>query len=224
MSRFFVTVIFGVLLFASCADSPARRVLNPAELSETPEMPGPYVIMDYKNNFTEESIPEWVSCYLEGGARAVEALDAYQGRYVFIARSEGNNFNALVQWNEWFSPELDFPRLAAVRIESRFSSGVYHPDHEYGAFFETLIRAASDALWTGANKEDDFWIFKKTDPASGSLQENGIYEFFILVTIRKTDFAPQFDEVFRNVRPNPPPTRDQIAAANRVKDRFYEGF
>jgi hypothetical protein len=178
--------------------------------------------MDYKGMANGEIMPEWVSLYLEGGVRAVETLEIYQDYHVFVSRLEGNNFNAMNHWIEGFSPELDFPRLASARIESRFLLTAPLPDSAYGAFFVALIRAASDALWDGALKEDDFWILKKPGPEES--EEKEIYEFLILVTIRKTVFVSQFDAVFRSVRPSPPPTRDQLAAINRVKERFYAEF
>ena len=216
-------------------------------MSGAAETPLPYIIVNHKNKAAGESIPKWVNCLLEEGIGEVENLAAYEGRYVFVSRNEGNNFNALTQWKEGFSPELDFPRLAAARIEARFLSGVSHPDHEYGAFFEALIRAASDAPWKGAVREDDFWLRRRyfsedeNNPdmpgnTAGQTPENAelqtanyppareSWDFLILVTIEKSLFASQLDAVFRNTKPNPPPKRDQVNAANRVKDRFFDGF
>ena len=175
-------------------------------------------------------MPEWAERWLEAGISEVEAMYAYQDRFVFISRSEGTNFNALAQWVEWFSPELDFPRLAAARIEARFLSGVSNPDNVYGAFFEALIRTASDAPWTGAVREDDFWIRRKFYPAEDDIAGEALplveedWNFLILVTIDKTLFASQLAAVFRNVNPSPRLTREQNNATNRVKDRFFDGF
>jgi hypothetical protein len=253
-------------LFASCAGKPGRRILNLPNTPGVTGAAGPYIITDYKNMAAGRNIPEWVSLCLEGDIREVETLDAYEGRYVFIRRNEGNNFNALAHWVDGFSLELDFPRLAASRIETRFSTAAPFPDHEYGAFFETLIRTASDAIWTGAVREGDFWIRRKFLPNENEVepparaenqtlterafdelafdeqefdeqmfdeqaldeteppQEREDWEFFILVTIEKTLFASQLEAVFRNVKPNPAPAREQTTAVNRVKDRFYDGF
>ena len=223
------SVILMLLLFASCASRMEKRVLKAPEIPGAAEMPGHYTITDYKNKGEGGGMPEWVSRWLEEGASGVEALDAYKGRYAFISRNEGSNLNALTQWAGGFSSELDFPRLAAARIERRFLLTTLLPDGEYGAFFETLIRAASDASWTGALREDDFWIRRKylppEEPITGEqtpAREN--WEFLILVTIEKNLFASQFDSIFQSVKPSPPPAREQINAANRVKDRFYDGF
>ena len=247
MNRILFLAIPVLLLLASCAGRPAKQVINPPQASGAAETPLPFIIVDYKNRATGGSIPKWVSSWLEEGVGSIETQDAYIGRYVFISRNESNNFNALTQWAQGFNAELDFPRLAAARIEKRFLSGVSHPDHEYGTFFEALIRAASDTAWTGAIREDDFWLCRRFFPGENSITDMpespagwvaadsdfpGIdslpiresWEFLILVTIEKRIFASQLDAIFRGLKPNPPPAKDQINTANRVKDKFFDGF
>ena len=232
MKKIIFSAISVLWLFCACVSEADRRAMAHNEIPEAMAAPRPFVISDFKNKAEGQSMPEWVSRWLEGGANAVEALAAFEGRYVFIGRNEGTNFNALMQWAEWFSAELDFPRLAAARIEARFLSGVTRPDNVYGAFFLALIRAASDARWSGAVKEDYFWIRREFYPVEddffeGSEADNLVNEdwkFMILVTIDETFFTAQLDAVFRSVNPSPPPTRDQVAAANRVKERFFDGF
>ena len=224
-----LSAILSAALFASCTGTPVRQIVKPPETprsapspAEKPVVPS-YTIMDYKYKTDGRNMPEWVSFYFEGGLRKVESLGAYEGCYVFISRSEGNSFNALNHWKDGFSPELDFPRLAAARIETRFSAAVPYPDEEYGSFFEALIRTASDAPWTGAVREDDFWVRLKISSGDDE-PEIETWGFLILVTIEKTLFASQLNALFQNIKPNPQPSRNQITAANRVKDRFFEGF
>jgi len=232
MNKILLSVIPALLLLSACVSDADRRIHHPHEIPEVLETLRPFAIIDFKNKAEGQNMPEWVSYWLEGGVHAIETLDAYEGRLVFISRNEGSNFNALAQWANWFSPELDFPRLAASRIEARFLSGVSHPDHIYGDFFVTLIRAASDAPWTGAVKEDYFWIRREFYPveddfpeavdAAPLLQED--WKFLVLVTIDEAYFSSQLNTIFRTIRPNPQPTRDQLSAANRVIERFFEGF
>ena len=236
MNRILLSALLALLLFSSCVSETDRRSPSSSQIPGAWETPWPYIIIDYKNKVTGGSIPEWVSLWLEGGDREVETLGVYQNRNVFISRNEGNNFNALTQWAEWFNAELDFPRLAAARIEARFLSGVSHPDTAYGAFFVALIRAASDALWAGAIREDDFWIRRKLFPIGDvlpasidldnidPLPDEEKWEFFILVTIEKSLFTSQLDAIFDTIVPSPQPTREQVNAVNRVIDRFYHGF
>ena len=223
MSRFFIYLILGAVFLSSCTTDSGKRAYKLPEIPEETKKPIIFTIIDYKNKSIGEAVPEWVNLYLDSGLREVEALKTYQGSYVFVHRNEGNNFNALQLWKDNFSVELDFPRLAATRIEARFSASVPYPDDEYGAFYEALIRAASDASWTGAKTEDDFWI-RKRYPANETESEQENLEFLVLVTIEKSLFSSQLEKIFENIKPIPPPDKNQIAAINQVKERFYEKF
>ena len=239
MKKFLCTAVLTAALIFSCASRQSRFI---PELPPNPpayNTPRPYIITGHKNREDGGEIPDWVSYWLLGGAGRVESLDTYRDRYVFIGTGTGVNFTSISQWCEGFSAELDFPRLAASRIEARIFSSSNYPDLEYGDFYESLIRAASDYSWEGAKREDDFWISKRILPESGGSSdenpdepelppgENGeeeMYEFLILVTIEKSLFTSQLNMIFEYLRPNPQPTRDQISAANRLKERFYYGF
>jgi hypothetical protein len=223
MNRAFVCLVLGGLFLSSCVTDSGRRAYElPAALDESKNL-RTFTIIDYKNKTTGEAIPEWVNLYLKSGLREVEALRTYQGNYVFIHTNEGHNFNAIQLWKDYFSLELDFPRLAAARIEARFSASVPYPDDEYGAFYEALIRAASDANWTGATTKDDFWVRKKY-PANETEGEQEVFEFLILITMEKPRYSSQLEEIYKSINPIPPPDQNQVAAINRVKAQFYEKF
>ena len=223
MKKLFLSAIFALLLFGSCGSRADRLVVESPGEPRTVRIPLPYIITDYRNKNRGGTIPEWVRLWLDVGVNEVEKLDAYRERYVFVARNEANNFGALNLWQEGFSAELDFPRLAAARMEGRLVSAVDDPDQSYGAFYETLIRAASDFPWAGAVRVDDFWVLREFPPGEeGTPEEN--WEFQILVTIERSLFASQLGRIFETINPNPQPTRDQRTAIDRVKNSFFEGF
>jgi len=223
MNRIFLTALFVLLLFDSCRSRADRLAVEPPKAPEPVRNPVPYTITDYKNKIRGGTIPEWVSVWLDSGVHAVENLYVFGDRYVFVARNEANNFNALNLWKDGFSAELDFPRLAAARIEERLAAAVDDPYQSYGAFYETLIRAASDFPWTGAIRIDDFWTFRQFPAGEeGDPEEN--WEFQILVTIDRTFFSSQLERIFQIINPIPPPTRDQRTVIDRVKERFLDGF
>ena len=223
MNKFLLPVIMGAALLFSCTSPPARMILNLPAIPEETVAPREYIILDYKNKAGGEAIPQWVNLWLDLGVHGVEALNAYNDRFAFVKRNEGNSFSALTLWKNNFLLEMDFPRMAASRIEARFSTAVAYPDEEYGDFFHILIRAASDASWTGAFIEDDFWLLKKYLPSDDEPEREN-WEYIILVSMRKTDFTSQLDEIFQRVNPDSPPTEAQIAATNHVKEHFFEGF
>jgi len=223
MNKFLSALVMGAIFLSSCLTGSDRRPYELPPIPEEVKIPRTFTITDYKNKSGGEAVPEWVNLYLDSGVREVETLKPYQSSYVFVYKNEGNNFNAMQLWEDNFSVELDFPRIAAARIETRVSAGVPYPDEEYGAFYEELIRAASDAPWTGASREGDFWIRKKYPP-NETEDEQESWEFLILVTMEKTFFSSQLKAVFEKINPIPPPNENQTAAANRLKEQFFEKF
>ncbi|AEF81660.1 hypothetical protein [Leadbettera azotonutricia] len=229
-----IFLVLTVLLSWGCTSTPTEESrTSAAEASLSAEIP--WQITDHRGKAEGAAIPLWVISYLEGGNNAVEALDEYQNRYIFISLNSGANFNALEQWRAGFSPELDFARLGAVRMEKRLLGSAFkNPDDEYGSFFETMIRTASDASWAGAIKEEDFWIKRHFPEADGPgneaprgsevLRSSEAWDFFILVSIEKASFASQAMALLRGIKTSSPLSRDQSAAVNRVLDRFFEGF
>ena len=226
MNRFCLSAIFGAALLVSCASKPVRPIVSVPDAPGTQE-PLAYSIIDHKNLSSGKEVPGWVNLWLDSGVKKVETLSAFRGRYVFIQKSEGYNFNALRLWNDGFSPALDFPRLAAARIEERLCFNVRNPFEEYGAFYEALIRSAADAQWTGAIKEDDFWILKKPISEAnwpGAEEGREIWEFLILITIEKANFASRFNQILKSVDPLPAPSKAQNAAIEQLKSHFFEAF
>ena len=207
------------MLFASCAGRPDAWTFTNPDPRQMPPRAEIYAIDDYKGKDQGEEIPEWVNLYLEYGPGGVESMEIYQFHYIFVSRNEGNSINALNHWAEGFSPDLDFPRLAAARIERRFFAESPIPDREFGSFFIDLIRAASDAVWMGSTWEDDFWMHKRSGP-----DETGSWEILILTAMPKTRFISQFDIIFNSVNFRIPPSWEQLRAIGRIRDRFFDGF
>lgn len=221
-----VCAAFLALFLAACAGDPARQSEGGPETEEDARDEPVYRLTDYKTRTEGGGVPGWVEYYLEGNIAALEAPEEYQDRYVFIARGRGTNFRALEQWARGFSVELDFARLVAMRIEKRFTQAASgFPDSVFGRYFEALIRAASDASWEGAVREDDFWLkgfYQETDGNAAGGGES--YDFVILVTVDKALLASQIQPLLFGVKPQEPMSRDQLAAVDRVRERFFEGF
>ena len=185
-------------------------------------------ITDYRDKDKNGIIPVWVDLYFRENISSIENLEEFADHYVFISANSGINFNALKQWNAAFAPDLDFARLAAARIEKRFlNAAITYPDDEYGSFYEALIRAASDAQWTGAEKRGDFWVYRvfyeavETEETEAGTEN---YDFLILVIIEKNLLERQIQVLLNNINPDEPLSRDQRNAVNRVTERFFEGF
>jgi hypothetical protein len=223
--RLGLLAVFPALFLAVCAGSPERRYEREVDTAEAAGQERVYNLTDYKTRAEGGFFPVWIEYYLEENIAGLEALEEYQDRYVFIARGKGTNFRALEQWAEGFSVELDFARLAAIRMERRFTrAAAGFPDTVFGRYFEAIIRAASDASWEGAVREDDFWLKGYYEGTGENADSDESYDFMILVTIDKTFLVSQIQALFSGVTPQSPMSGDQLAAVGRIRERFFEGF
>ena len=212
-------LILLISLYFSCVNEPDVLTLITPDQTPMPQRQIYYSIEDYKGRDVGEEKPDWVTIYLSEGLHGIESMEIYQYDYVFISRNEGSNFTALNQWRENFSPELDFPHLAASRIEERFLMEFPLPDFELGSFYMALIRSASDSEWPRSTREDDFWMLIKSSPDAEAR-----WEFLILSAIPRNDFRNHFLYLYNNVNPHTAPNWEQQRAINRFRQSFFMGF
>jgi hypothetical protein len=229
------------LIFCMCAGQQAvvfRPESTPmpeqAESAESGQM------VESQNGPANAPVPEWVSRFLNGGIRQLEAQGVLSNHYLFVGRNRGTNLNALYQWAEAFTVAQDFPRLAALRIENRLlAAASLYPDDEYGEFFEAMIKNASDAEYPEAVKEESFWVkwrisgdtmaqaaseeeSETVEPENPAERES--YEFFVLISIDKIMLQVRIEELLANTQTAVSPTRAQSASINRLRLNFFEGF
>jgi len=229
IKRFFsIILLLFVIFLAGCG---SRQVRQPPLREEDPEIVRhiSWELLDYRDKDNGSSIPVWVQYYLDNNILHIEDFFDYSDHFVFIASNSGTNVNALQQWMNAFSAELDFPRLVAVRMENRFlNAAVLFPDDEYGSFFVALIRAASDAHWQGAVRAEDFWVYRSfvgfDNPETELPETWERYEFLILVIVEKNILIPQIESILQNVQPSSALSRYQRNAVNRVIENFFDGF
>jgi hypothetical protein len=185
-----------------------------------------YQFIDYKTKSSGEAMPEWVTRYDNEGVHGVEGLPEYQDAYVFIKQFEGTSFKALQQWTSGFSISKDFSRMVASRIQSCLTQAVpYYPEREYGSFFQAFIKAASDAVYTGAVQAADFWALKQYFQADGITPDRQVYNFFILVRINKNSLQPQINEIFTNTLAlSAPLTKSQSLTVTHLQTTFFSRF
>jgi HEPN domain-containing protein len=182
-------------------------------------------ITDHQYREEGRGMPVWVDRYIGGGLRQVEELSQYQDKFVFISRASGANLKALIQWAEGFQAEQDLPRMVSARIEARFTgAAVSNPDEEYGRYFEALVKNAADAVYSSARAEERYWIKKRYFDAEGTPVEREEYDYYILVTTDREVLERQIRSVLNRTSGEPPPTREQNSAIERLKASFFEGF
>ena len=174
-----IPLLLAAFLFAACtSSSPKGKVLfipEPAqnEQQEQPGLSSSWQILESQSGSGEDGIPAWVRSYFDGGVRRIETLDAYLGKYVFIGKNHGNNFNALQQWANGFTVAQDLPRLIVQRVEQRLvTTAALYPDDEYGEYYAHMIKRVSDEEYTEAVKEHTFWTKQSRIPTEAEIEKN----------------------------------------------------
>lgn len=218
-----LSLAVAALLFAACSSDPKAVPLAPAPeyIQETDQ----YKIIDHKTMVIGGGVPEWVTRYIEGGVRGVEAMPIYEGVYVFIGEDKGTNLNALMQWVNNFTVTQDLARMVSSRVQLRFANAaVGSPDDEYGRYFENVVKNVSDVSFSGARKETDFWLLKRFFKDDGVTTDREEYECYVLVTIDRNLLQRQIDIILDRTNADLTLTRRETTAVERVKEVFYEGF
>jgi len=228
----------------SCAGQRGRVIFHPgsAQEGEHPVLHETWQVIETQNGGGEAGIPEWLKLYLDTEVRnnkfpEIEALDRYNGKYVFIGENRGDNINVLKQWVRVFSVTQDLPRLVAQRVERRLvTAASLYPDDEYGEYFVNMIRSISNGEFAGAVKDETFWIKRQLviveneDENEDEFPAEDIpfvterFEIFVLVSINKDVLQGQIRSIMSDVRAAVTVTRDQASAINRVQNTFFERF
>jgi len=233
MKIYFLTPVFLLcaIIIISCASQkkPAYIPVPPNEFFITEEKIiniNPDNIIETKTGTSARDLPGWLSAYIKGGNEEVERMSAYYGKYIFVGNNEGLNFTAMNIWADNFSVVKDFSILAAERIERRMISGAYlYPDNEYGLFFETMVKKAYNAVYTGSVKEDTYWIKMKARQENDYMEAyTEIYNFFVLISIDKMTMQTKINDLMTESLSAVTPTAEQRDSINRLRQNFFLRF
>jgi hypothetical protein len=210
------------LAFAACSSRPKTVAVEAPKYEEKTEA---YVVLDHKAKAVGQDVPDWVTLYISDGLPGVERLDQFKDKYVFVGEDTGTNLNALRQWSSGFTVAQEMARMVSTRVQAKFvGAAAGSPDSEYGRYFEDVVKNVSSASFSGARKENDYWLFKRYFKADGKTVDQEAYDFYVLVTIDKGILERQISEVLDGTKTDAPLTREQQTAVERVKEAFYEGF
>jgi hypothetical protein len=190
-----------------------------------PKPPEQVLIIDHQNIAQEETLPYWVDVYDERGIQGLESLAEYADSYLFVAKNQGNNFEALSLWQAGFSISQDFTSLVAMRVNERFTRATTsYPSDEYGGYFESVVKAAFDAEYTGAVIEATYWLLKQYFKEDGITPDRKVYEFLILVRIDKALLVSQVSALLDSVTPTSRLTKAQTSAGSLLRTTFFDQF
>jgi hypothetical protein len=210
-------------LFNACFTGREKVMARIGPVPEYREETGAVEVIDHQN--AEADMPEWVIRYVNTGISGIESLPEYADSYVFIGKQRGSNLSSLTLWANSFSLDRDFPRLVSARIQERFTGFAKgNPGEEFGRYFERVVKNSIDAAFNGAIQESSFWVKNRTLGDDESSPPGEAYEYYILTRIPKNVLVRQINLLLVTSRADLPPTREQSAAAMRLRLNFYDGF
>ncbi|MCL2175452.1 MAG: hypothetical protein FWB73_05340 [Treponema sp.] len=212
-------MIYTALILLSCSLLNKRYIPDPDfsvyAIDKTIEIDN--IIETKDGGSSAERMPEWLLTFIRGGNQAVEQLNAYRNKYVFVGVNKGENFIILNKWTENFTAEQDSAIITAERIEERIiSTATLYPEYEYGLFFESLITLAYGTGYPDAVKEETYWFKISAEPET--------YYFFILITIDRNRMQSVIRNMMAEAFAKASPRRAQAVVINRLRQSFFEGF
>jgi len=234
-------LLLAAILFTACSTQQNKIIFLPDPAQDISQeqsvLSESWEIIESQSGPGETGLPVWVRNYLDGGVRGIESLSAYSGKYVFVGKNRGDNFNALEQWARGFTAAQDLARLVVQRVERRLiASATLYPDDEYGEYFAYMIKKVSDEEYAEADKEYIFWTKQKRIAVDNENDDDSEveappadidperYEFLILLSVDKEILQKKIQSIMTDIKPGVAPTKDQAAAINKIRLTFFEGF
>jgi hypothetical protein len=227
-------ILAGVLIAVSCATR--QQTEDRYEEAIAPSVPRPYIMLEHKNAAGE--MPEWLRCYLDADEKRAEELPAYTGDYVFVINEKGVGLSSLAKWSEYFRIEQDFSHAVFLRMYNRLlteSGG--RTDYYLGDFFEVFLKKIAGYDFSGAAREDDYWIkvsleqgLADTDAADGDGDAENVaetreeYRYYILVKANKISLQEEITALFADAYSEVKPDKLQAGVISRLQSTLFSGF
>jgi hypothetical protein len=225
-------LLAGMLIAVSCATR--QNAEGQFEEAIVLSVPRSYTVLEYKN--TSGEIPQWLQYYLDADEKLVETLPDYTNDYIFVVNEKGVGLSALAKWSEYFRIEQDFSHAVFLRMYNRLlaeSGG--RPDYYLGDFFEIFLKKIAGHVFSGASREDDYWIkvsferdFADIDTADEDMEsaaEPGEeFRYYILSKINRIPFQEEIMVLFATAYSEVTPDKLQTGVISRLQSTLFSGF
>ena len=190
-----------IVVFAGCSSTDKVKDIS---LETTAKVE----TIEHKGSaFGIKDIPPWLSTYIQrNGTRSVEELPDFKGKYVFIGWEVGHGLQSVVTWTNQFN----IPQQLAAFIETRAASifkaheNMLPGDADSKRKYDNAINTLVKATFTGAKKEDDWWLHQKITE-KGKKDSETRYTSFVLYTIDKSVLDQQIRDQIKKIRDNESP-------------------
>ncbi|MFI3256859.1 MAG: hypothetical protein R3Y36_01000 [Spirochaetales bacterium] len=168
-----------VVLFMGCQSTPEEPVAKTLEGTIQSE------VLEHKGSALGlNELPVWVETYVLEGITGLEKLPDYTDDYCFVAETTSNNINTAQAWVNGFDIPQTIARNVSTRVEGAFSGASSgSTEGAYGTYFENIVKTIVDVEFSGAKKENDWWVLvRRYDTDSSYVDE---YRAYVLYTIEQ---------------------------------------
>ncbi len=202
-----------VLLLSGCLSGGMNSVAKELEGTVKSE------VLEHKgSSLGLNELPIWVETYILKGITGLEKLSEYEGDYCFVAETTSSNLNAAQMWVDNFSVPQTIARNVSTRVEGVFTGAASGGADEYGTYFESIVNTMTNTEFSGAKKENDWWLLtRRYDVDSKDTYEDS-YRAFVLYTIPKELLDQQIVSVINRIETENNLNVQESALTDRVKN------
>ena len=207
------------LLFVGCKTKPTPE--QEAALKVEPQVYPPKVI-EHKLTALGGDVPEWVFQYANG--EDLEKDREYKDNYVFVFEQTGKDLEGVKAWTRSFSAATEVARMVSTRVMNKFAGAQVGDKDMVETYMEEVAKVLAVAEYSGARKEDDFWIYRQFYDDNGNPTKKE-YTYYMLYTVptEQIDAAIQRSLDAQSNKEKPKTEEEQVAR-DRVKELFSDGL
>ncbi len=200
MKRTLILAVLAVVMIVSvigCASGPDRL---PTRVEER----------DNKGNAIGVPTPEWIKLYVGSGISALQAQPQYKDMYCIVGEETGVNLQFVLAWADNFSAQQRIGAMLRTNIVSAYQAKVdaaasssggantaVEASGSYNQQIDNVINAVVNVAYSGAQRENDWWVLRRTyDPDQEGVY-NDAYTAYVLYTIPKSQLDQQISSALQ---------------------------
>ncbi len=213
-----IALLFAVAMIAmvlvGCASTPEEPAATQLEGTVTSE------VLEHKGSALGlNELPVWVETYILDGINGLEEMSEFSNDYCFVAETTAQNINAAQAWVEGFNMPQTIARNVSTRVEGVFSGAESGGmDGDYGTYFENVVKTMTDTEFSGARKENDWWVLTRRYDVDTKSKYVDEYRAYVLYTIPKDLLDQQVLSVIERIEQENVMSATETETSDRVKD------
>lgn len=205
---------------SSCASKPSPVEEKPKGDIKVEQQVYPPKVIEHKTSSLGGSVPDWVFMTAE----ELENLDKYKDTYVFVFDQVGRDLEGVKAWTRSFSAATEVARMVSTRVMDKFAGAQVGDKDKVETYMEEVAKVLAQAQYSGARKQDDFWVYQQTYKDDGR-PDRKLYRYWLLYTVPKGQIDAAIDRALEEAaNQNKPRTEEEQTAQERVKEVFSSGL